>query len=86
MSKARFEVGVSEKHLVFVNANPILKYIRIEVDGERVVNEGNFQPFQKNFELDVGKVEKHHLEISAGPFSPIKLLVDGNETQKINEK
>jgi hypothetical protein len=52
------------------------------VDGEKVVNEANFQPLAKKFQLDVGNSEKHHLEISAGPFSPITLFVDGKETQK----
>jgi hypothetical protein len=32
--------------------------------------------------LEVGNSEKHHLEISAGPFSPIKLFVEGKEAQK----
>jgi hypothetical protein len=52
------------------------------VDGKKVVNEANFQPSAKKFELDVGNAEKHHLEISAGPFSPITLFVDGKEAQK----
>jgi len=38
------------------------------VDGEKVVNEANFQPLPKKFQLDVGNSEKHHLEISGGPF------------------
>lgn len=82
MTKDRFEIGENEKHTVIVNANPLLKYIKIEVDGEKVVNEANFQPFSKKFQLDVGNSEKHHVEISAGPFSPIKLFVDGKEAQK----
>jgi hypothetical protein len=49
---------------------------------KKVVNEANFQPSAKKFELDVGSSEKHHLEISAGPFSPITLFVDGKEAQK----
>lgn len=83
MSKAKFEIGESEKHIIAVNANPFLKYIRIEVDGERIVDEGNFQPFSKQFQLDVGTVEKHHVEISAGALSPIKLFVDGKEAHKV---
>ena len=72
----------NEKLTFIVNASVLLKYIKIEVDGKKVVNEGNFQPFPKKFQLDVGNSEKHHVEISAGPFSPIKLFVDGKETQK----
>ena len=82
MTKAKFEIGENEKHTIIVNANPLLKYIQIEVDGEKVVNEANFSPLPKKFQIDVGNSEKHHVEISAGPFSPIKLLVDGKEAQK----
>ena len=81
MTKAKFEIGETEKHTVIVNASALLKFIKIEVDGKKVVNEANFQPSAKKFELDVGSSEKHHLEISAGPFSPIKLFVDGKEAQ-----
>ena len=82
MTKAKFEIGEKEKHTIVVNASALLKFIKIEVDGEKVVNEANFQPLAKKFELDVGSSEKHHLEISAGPFSPITLFVDGKEAQK----
>jgi hypothetical protein len=81
MPKAKFEIGETEKHTISVNASVLLKYIKIEVDGKKVVNEANFQPYAKKFELDVGNSETHHLEISAGPFSPIKLFVDGKEAQ-----
>jgi hypothetical protein len=82
LTKSKFEIGETEKHMIVVNASALLKFIRIEVDGEKVVNESNFQPLAKKFELDVGSSEKHHLEISAGPFSPIQLWVDGKEAQK----
>ena len=82
MTKAKFEIGETEKHTIVVNASALLKFIKIEGDGKKVVNETNFQPSAKQFQLDVGNSEKHHLEISAGPFSPIKLFVDGKEAQK----
>ena len=82
MTKAKFEVGETEKHTIVVNASALLKYIKIEVDGEKVVNEANFQPMAKRFQLEVGSSEKHHVEISAGPLSPIKLWVDGKEAQE----
>lgn len=82
MVKGKFEVGENEKHTVFVNANPILKYIRIEVDGVRVVNVANFQPSRK-LELDVGESEKHHLEVDIRAFTPVKLFVDGDEVQQV---
>ena len=83
MTKAKFEIGENEKHTIIVNANPLLKYIRIEVDGEKVVNEANFQLLPKKFQLDVGNSEKHHLEISAGPFSPIKLFWTEKKLKKL---
>ena len=59
MTKAKFEIGATEKHTIIVNASALLKYIKIEVDGEKVVNEANFQPSAKKFQLDVGNSEKH---------------------------
>ena len=60
MTKAKFEIGETEKHTIIVNASALLKYIKIEVDGEKVVNEANFQPFsmhQKNVDIDL-RLEK----------------------------
>jgi hypothetical protein len=82
MAKAKFEVGENEKHVIDVNANIILKYIRIYVDGERVINVVNLTP-SRDFQLDVGNSEKHHVEIKIRALTPIRLLVDGNETQQI---
>lgn len=82
MSKATFEVGETEKHTVFVNANPLLKYIRVEVDGKRVVNVANFQPSRK-IELDIGDLEPHHLEIDIRALSPTRLFADGKEIPQI---
>ncbi len=82
MSKARFEVGESEKHIISVNANPFLKFIRIEVDGDRVINVANFTP-SREFQLEVGNLEKHQVQINIRALSPIKLFVDGDETQQI---
>ncbi|HLH85777.1 MAG TPA: hypothetical protein VKU79_02805 [Thermoplasmataceae archaeon] len=82
MSKARFQIGEVEKHVIYVNANPFLKYIRIEVDGERVVNVANLTP-SREFQLEVGNLEKHHVDIRIRAFSPIKLSVDGKEAEEI---
>ncbi|MHB1708174.1 MAG: hypothetical protein ACYCT2_01685 [Thermoplasmataceae archaeon] len=80
MSKAKFEIGENEKHIIDISANPFLKYIRIEVDGKRVIDVANFTPSRK-FQLDVGELEKHQVEIRIRALSPIKLFVDGKETQ-----
>ncbi len=58
MTKAKFEIRETEKHTIIVNASALLKYIKIGVDGEKVVNEANFQPLPKKFQLDVGNSEK----------------------------
>ena len=47
MTKAKFEIGETEKHTIIVNATPLLKYTAIEVDGEKVVNESNFSSLPK---------------------------------------
>jgi hypothetical protein len=36
MTKAKFEIGGTEKHTIIVNVSALLKYIKIEVDGEKV--------------------------------------------------
>jgi hypothetical protein len=85
MTKAKFEIGETEKHTIIVNSSALLKYIKIEVDGEKVVNEANFQPLPKKFQLEVGNSEKHHLEISAGPFSPYQ-TIRGRKRSSKNRK
>ena len=82
MSKARFEIGDHEKHVISVNANPFLKYIRIEVDGERVIDVPNLVPSRK-FDLEIGNTEKHKVEIFIRLLSPVRLMVDGNEVAQI---
>jgi len=82
MTKAKFEIGETENTSLLLIASALLKYIKIEVDWRKSRYEANFQPLPKKFQLDVGNSEKHHLEISGGPFSPITLFVDGKEAQK----
>ncbi len=82
MGKAKFEIGEKEKHTITVNASALLKLIKIEVDGKKVVNESHFTPTAKKFQLEVGDTEKHQVEIEAGPFSSPTLTVDGKSVQK----
>jgi hypothetical protein len=82
MGKDKFEIGVNEKHTIVVNASALLKQIKIEVDGQKVVNESHFTPMPKKFQLEVGNTEKHQVEIEAGPFSAAKVTVDGKPVQK----
>jgi hypothetical protein len=82
MTKETFEIGETEKHLIIVDASLFWKRITIEIDGKTMVNEYHYSPVPKEFKFDVGTSEKHHVEISAGGFSPIKVVVDGKEAQK----
>lgn len=75
MVKAKFEIGENEMHTIFVNAIPFLKYIRIEFNGERVIDVPNFQPSRK-FEIEAGKEERHNVEIAMRALTPVKLFVD----------
>ena len=81
MAKAKFEIGETEKHIIVVDTSVFWKSITIELDGKKVVSKSHFIPGPENFQYDVGDYEKHHVEISAGGFSPIKLFVDGKEAQ-----
>jgi hypothetical protein len=51
MIKAKFEIVEAEKHTIIVNASALLKYIKIEVHGEKVVNESTFRHCQKSSRL-----------------------------------
>jgi hypothetical protein len=82
MAKETFEIGETEKHLILVNASIFWKRITIDVDGKTMVNEYSYSPAPKQYQFDLGTSEKHHVEISAGGFSSIKVVVDGKETQK----
>ncbi len=82
MAINKFNIGETEKHIIVVNASIFWKHITIEIDGKTMVNEYSYSPMPKDFQFDVGSSEKHHVEISAGGFSTIKVMVDGREVQK----
>ena len=64
MTKAKFEIGETEKHTIIVNASALLKYIKIEVDGEKVVNESHFSSLPKKFQVEVINTEKNYASLS----------------------
>ena len=64
MTKAKFEIGETEKHIIIVNASALLKYIKIEVDGEKVVNESHFSSLPKKFQVEVINTEKNYTSLS----------------------
>ena len=82
MTKAKFEIGEKEKHTIIVNKNRLLKYISIEVDGKKVINEAYFSPTPKKFHLEVGNTEKHQVEIETHPLAATTITVDGKVAQQ----
>ena len=82
MTKAKFVIGENEKHTIIVNKNRLLKYISIELDGKKVVNEAYFTPTPKKFQLEVGNTEKHQVEIETHPLSATTMTVDGKAAQQ----
>ena len=60
MTKAKFGIAETEKHIIIVNASALLKYIKIEVDGEKVVNESHFSSLPKKFQVEVINTEKNY--------------------------
>ncbi len=82
MTKAKFKIGKTEKHLIVVDMDRFMKHITIELDGKMLANEFHYSPLAKKFQFDVGSSEKHRVEISAGTFSHIKLIVDGKAAQE----
>ena len=60
MTKAKFEIGETEKHTIIVNVTPLLKYTTIEVNGEKVVNESHFSSLPKKFQVEVINTEKNY--------------------------
>jgi len=64
MTKVKFEIGETEKHTIIVNASALLKYIKIEVDGEKVVNESHFSSLPKKFQVEVINTQKNYAALS----------------------
>ena len=61
MTKAKFEIGETEKHTIIVNVTPLTE---IEVDGEKVVNESHFSSLPKKFQVEVINTEKNYAALS----------------------
>jgi hypothetical protein len=86
MGKSSFEVGVGEKHSLTVNTDMVMKTIRIEVDGQKVIDESLFSPGAKKFAFDVGSPEVHKVEVELGMTRwafgrKLTVLVDGKPVQ-----
>ena len=86
MSKTKFEIGGKEKHSLTVDTDRIMKTIRIEVDGQKVIDESLFSPAPKKFAFDVGSSEVHKVEVDFGMTRwafgrKLTVLVDGKPVQ-----
>ena len=82
MSKTKFEIGETEKHIIIVDSSILWKRVIIELDGKKVVNKSHFTPGGKKIRVDVGNSEKHHVEVSAGGFWSPELFVDGKAVKE----
>ena len=86
MAKASFEVGDREKHTLTVDRDWVMKKTRIELDGERLVDEYYYSPLGKTYSFDVGSSEVHKVEVSVGRFSykgrEVKVFVDGKPARR----
>jgi hypothetical protein len=86
MGKSTFEVGDKEKHSLTVDTNMVMKTIRIDVDGQKVIDESLFSPGAKKFAFDVGSSEVHKVEVDFGMTRwafgrKMTVLVDGKPIQ-----
>ena len=83
MAKQKFEIGEKEKHLIEVETSLFWKTIKVKLDGRTVVNDFHPSPVPKKFPFEVGDTELHQVDVSAGGFSSIELLVDGKPAKKL---
>jgi hypothetical protein len=86
VGKSTFEVGESEKHSLTVDTDMVMKTIRIQVDGQKVIDESLFSPGAKKFAFDVGSSEVHKVEVNLGVTRwafgrKLTVLVDGRPVQ-----
>jgi hypothetical protein len=79
----KFEIGEKERHFITVDWDMFARRMTVELDGQTVFKGFVLSPFAKKFNLDVGTSEIHKVEVSAGIFSPIKVLVDGKPAQAL---
>ena len=84
MPNAKYEVGEKEKHYFTVTWELASKHITMEQDGVIVADGGHwFSPFSKKLRFEVGGAEPHRIEVTAGPFKPIELKVDGRAVRPL---
>ena len=75
---AKYEMGEKEQHYLTIDWNAATKAMTVELDGKAILKKGFFfSPRNQKFHFDVGASEIHKVEVSAGLFSSIIVLVDG---------
>jgi hypothetical protein len=77
LGKSTFEIGVKEKHILTVDRDPVMKHIRIELDGEKLADEYIYSLGAKKFSFDIGSSEVHKVEVSLGMALPLVAFVKG---------
>jgi hypothetical protein len=66
-----------------VNYDMITKRITIDLDGQTTISKLYYSPFAMKSHFDLETSETHKVEVSAGWFSPNKVLVDGKPVQQM---
>ncbi len=79
VAKARFNVGVQEKHIVDVSYSILTGRLKVAVDN-LPVSSGLHRGLSKSIKFQVGKAEKHDVEIKASGLidSSFEVYVDGS--------
>jgi hypothetical protein len=60
-----------------------MKHIEIEQDIETVADEFHYSSSTTKFQFEIGTFEHHQVEIAAGEFHPIELMLDGEKSSAI---
>ncbi len=82
MPSAKFTVGESEKHWVFVQSSYWTGQFKVDVDGKRVVDSYTLG-FEKSVEFSVGDVEKHLVKLDVEYNNAFTYFIDGTKIRRV---
>jgi hypothetical protein len=82
--KAKFEIGDKEKHLIETDKSILWKTHKVKVDGKTVINDFRPSVTEITYDLEVGDVEKHQLQVTFAPFVAATLKVDGKSVESVH--
>ena len=83
MSRAKFEIGMNEKHTIEATASGWTSKVRIWVDGREITNTCKIGLANKPYKFqvgntEVGNTERHEIEIKIGGMkAKFELFTDG---------